>query len=55
MVAAGVRPAFGVGLTLNVNCCLTEERSSRVWSMVLTVPATPAAPQVPGAIREEKP
>jgi len=29
--------------------------SRRVWSMVLTVPATPAAPQVPGAIREEKP
>src|SRR5829696_6453454 len=28
---------------LNVNCCLTEECSSRVWSMVLTVPGTPCS------------
>jgi hypothetical protein len=28
---------------VRVNCCLTAERSSRVWSMVLTVPGTPCS------------
>jgi hypothetical protein len=36
----------------SVNCCLTEERSSRVWSMVLTVPVRPAAAHVPGGQSE---